>query len=123
MYITRVIKSDIYLQYICDQILQKEVIVAYVPIADQITYYLTKHFTHTKFNMLRDKFRMSVSPLVWRDLEKVKIRLRESQNPTINDNYIIKDHDLSVIIRWSLIIEVTHHIFTSYYYVLLQQLL
>ena len=53
---------EIDVDYICDQVLQNQVTIAYVPTVDQIADYLTKHLTHTRFNILRDKLGMTESP-------------------------------------------------------------
>lgn len=55
---------EIDVHYIRDQVLQNEVTVAYVPTADQIVDCLTKPLTHARFNMLRDKVGVIVSPPV-----------------------------------------------------------
>ena len=55
---------EIDVHYIRDQVLENEVTVAYVPTADQIADCLTKPLTHTRFNMLRDKLGVIVSPPV-----------------------------------------------------------
>jgi len=53
---------EIDVHYICDQVLQNQVTIAYVPTADQIADYLTKPLTHIRFNILRDKLGMTESP-------------------------------------------------------------
>jgi len=53
---------EIDIHYICDQVLQNQVTIAYVPTADQITNCLTKPLTHTRFNILKDKLRITKSP-------------------------------------------------------------
>ena len=64
---------EIDVHYIRDQVLQNQVIIAYVPTADQIADCLTKPLTHTRFNILRDKHGMTGSPQFERELEKVTI--------------------------------------------------
>ena len=53
---------EIDVHYICDQVLQNQITIAYVPITDQIAYFLTKPLSHTRFNILRDKLVMTESP-------------------------------------------------------------
>ena len=53
---------EIDVHYICDQVLQNQVTITYVPTANQITYCLTKPLTHTRFNILRDNIGMTESP-------------------------------------------------------------
>ncbi|WVZ08322.1 hypothetical protein V8G54_021668 [Vigna mungo] len=47
--------------YIRDQILQKEVMVVYVPTINPIAAYMTKPLIYTRFNLLRDNFDMTMS--------------------------------------------------------------
>ncbi|WVZ16857.1 hypothetical protein V8G54_009839 [Vigna mungo] len=54
---------EIDVHYIRDQVLQNEIIVAYVPSADQIANCLTKALTHTRFNQLKDKLGVTLSPI------------------------------------------------------------
>ena len=53
---------EIDVHYIHYQVLQNQVIIAYMPTTDQIADCLTKPLTHTRFNILRDKFCMTESP-------------------------------------------------------------
>jgi len=53
---------EIDVHYIRDKVLQNQVTIAYVPIADQIADCLIKPLTHTRFNILRDKLGMTKSP-------------------------------------------------------------
>lgn len=46
---------EIDVHYICDQVLQNQINVVYVPSAGQIVECLTKCLTHTGLNLLRDK--------------------------------------------------------------------
>jgi hypothetical protein len=55
---------EIDVHYIRDQVLQNEITVAYVPTADQIADCLTKALTHTRFNIMRDKLGVTMSPSV-----------------------------------------------------------
>ncbi|WVZ17888.1 hypothetical protein V8G54_010870 [Vigna mungo] len=54
---------DIDVHCIRDQLLQNEIFVAYVPSADQIADCLTKALTHTRFNQLKDKLGVTLSPI------------------------------------------------------------
>jgi hypothetical protein len=55
---------EIDVHYIRDQVLQNEVVVAYVPTTDQIANSLTKPLSHTRFSQLRDKLGVIQSPPV-----------------------------------------------------------
>lgn len=55
---------EIDVHYIRDQVLQNQVTIAYVPTTDQIADCLTKPLTHTRFNILRDKLGVIMSPSV-----------------------------------------------------------
>lgn len=46
---------EVDVHYIRDQVLSNKVIVAYVPILDQIAYCLTKDLASTRFNQIKDK--------------------------------------------------------------------
>ncbi|KAI5384774.1 hypothetical protein KIW84_071679 [Lathyrus oleraceus] len=54
---------EIDVHYIRDQVLQNEIVVAYVPSAVQIVDCLTKALTHTRFNQLKDKLGVTSSPI------------------------------------------------------------
>ncbi|WVY95774.1 hypothetical protein V8G54_027925 [Vigna mungo] len=54
---------EIDMHYIRDQVLQNEIVVTYVPSADQIADCLTKALTHTRFNQLKDKLGVTLSPI------------------------------------------------------------
>ena len=55
---------EIDVHYIRDQVLQDQVTISYVPTTDQIVDCLTKPLTHTRFNMMRDKLGVTMSPSV-----------------------------------------------------------
>ncbi|GAU51268.1 hypothetical protein TSUD_412550 [Trifolium subterraneum] len=55
---------EIDMHYIRDQVLENKVTIAYVPTADQIADCLTKPLPHTRFNIMRDKLGVTVSPSV-----------------------------------------------------------
>lgn len=55
---------EIDVHYIRDQVLQDQVTIAYVPTTYQIEDFLTKPLTHTRFNMMRDKLGVTMSPSV-----------------------------------------------------------
>ncbi|PNX59866.1 putative copia-type protein, partial [Trifolium pratense] len=55
---------EIDVHYIRDQVLQNKVTIAYVPTADQIADCLTKPLTQTRFNIMRDKLGVTMSPSV-----------------------------------------------------------
>jgi len=60
---TRSKHIEIDVHYIRDQVLQNEIVVAYVPSANQIADCLTKALTHTRFSQLRDKLGVTPSPI------------------------------------------------------------
>ncbi|GAU51364.1 hypothetical protein TSUD_383580 [Trifolium subterraneum] len=53
---------EIDVHYIRDKVLQNEITIAYVPSTDQIANCLTKALTHSRFNQLRDKLGVIISP-------------------------------------------------------------
>lgn len=55
---------EIDVHYVRDQVLQNEIFIAYVPTIDQIADCLTKSLSHTRFNQLRDKLGVILSPPV-----------------------------------------------------------
>jgi len=60
---TRSKHIEIDVHYIRDQVLQNEIVVAYVPLVDQMPDCLTKALTHTRFSQLRDKLGVTPSPI------------------------------------------------------------